>query len=81
MYNWSTDEVYFKKYDPEGYKAWRLLQLVNYGLDGEKLAKKELVKYWPRIKDEIFDEDVRRYVEMILWPKSSRCSKSSQAKN
>ena len=44
MYNWSTDEEKFKKEDPEGDRVWRLTQLINYGLDGEKLSKSE-IKY------------------------------------
>ena len=38
MYNWSVDEKKFKKEDPEGYRLWRLVQLINYGLAGEKLV-------------------------------------------
>jgi len=40
MINWSTDEKLFKKKYPEEYKLWRLTQLINYGLDGEKLEEK-----------------------------------------
>ena len=68
MYNWSVDEKYFQRHNPEGYEVWRLLQLVNYGLDGEKLDKKELKKYWPKIQERIFDKDIKRYLKMTLWP-------------
>jgi hypothetical protein len=30
-----------------------MLQMINYGLDGEKLSEKKLKKYWPEIKDQI----------------------------
>jgi len=43
MHNWSTDEKYLKKF-PQEYERWRLLQLINYGLDGEKLNLKLLLK-------------------------------------
>ena len=35
MYNWSVDEKNFKKEDPQGYKIWKLEQLINYGLGEE----------------------------------------------
>lgn len=70
MYNWSTDEEQFKKKDPEGYRLWRLVQLINYGLDGEKLDEKELKKAWPKIKDRL-DPDLKKYLEFLLWPKRS----------
>lgn len=70
MYNWSVDEERFKKEDPKGYKLWRLTQLINYGLDGEKLSRKEVKKAWPKIKDRL-DPDIEKYLEFLLWPKRS----------
>lgn len=52
MYNWSTDEDYLKQF-PEEYEKWRLLQLINYGLDWEKIDLKKLRKYWPKIKNNV----------------------------
>ena len=71
MFNWSTDEEYFQKQDPKAYEVWRLLQLINYGLDGEKLSRKELRKYWPKIKDKIADSGIKEYLEEILWNKKA----------
>lgn len=68
MLNWNVDEKRFKKEDPEGYKRWRIEQLINYGLDGEKLDKEEVKKAWPKIKENI-DPYKRRLVEYILWKK------------
>lgn len=68
MYNWSTDEKKFKKENPEGYRIWRLTQLINYGLDGEKLDRKELKKDWPKIKDNL-DPYAKRAMEFLLWGK------------
>lgn len=68
MFNWTVDEEYFKNQNPRGYKIWRLLQLINYGLDGEKLSKPELRKYWPEIKDQIIDPDIKKYLFSTLWP-------------
>jgi len=70
MYNWSVDEEAFKKRDPKGYKLWRLEQLINYGLDGEKLDEEEVKKAWPKIKDRL-DPDIKKYLEFLLWQKRS----------
>ena len=50
MYNWSVDEKEFKKENPKEYRLWRLTQLINYGLDGEKLSKKLVKEAWHKIK-------------------------------
>lgn len=71
MFNWSVDEEYFQKQDPSGFEVWRLLQLINYGLDGEKLSKNKLRKFWPQIKDKIFDPGIRHYLTQTLWPKKA----------
>lgn len=65
MYNWSTDEEYLKKF-PEEYEKWRLLQLINYGLDGEKLNIKSLKKWWTEIKSEILDQKVKYYIQKFI---------------
>ncbi|PIS14267.1 hypothetical protein COT64_03545 [Candidatus Shapirobacteria bacterium CG09_land_8_20_14_0_10_39_12] len=65
MYNWSTDEDYLKKF-PDEYEKWRLLQLINYGLDGEKLNLKILKKRWHEIKDEILDPAVSDYLQRFI---------------
>lgn len=66
MHNWSVDTKKFKKEDPEGYRLWRLTQLINYGLDGEKLDKKEIKEAWPKIKDRL-DPHKCLYLEYLLW--------------
>ena len=68
MIKWNTNEEYYKKHDPVGYKRWRLVQLINYGLDGEKLDKAEVIKQWPHIKDEL-DIDSRKTLEFLIWNK------------
>ena len=70
MYNWSTDEKRFKKESPKEYKLWRLTQLINYGLDGEKLDREEVKKAWPKIKNRL-DPDLGNFLEFLLWPKQS----------
>jgi len=66
MYNWSVDEERFKKENPKEYKLWRLTQLINYGLDGEKLDRKEVKKAWPKIKDRL-DPDRCKTIEFYIW--------------
>ncbi len=68
MYNWSTDEEKFKKENPEKYKLWRITQLINYGLDGEKLNREEVKKAWPKIKDQL-DPYKKRLFDYLLWGK------------
>lgn len=68
MYNWSVDEEKFKRENPKEYKLWRITQLINYGLDGEKLDREEVKKAWPQIKDQL-DADLRSYLEFLLWSK------------
>jgi hypothetical protein len=71
MYNWSVDEKAFKKADPEGYKIWRLEQMINYGQAGEKLSEKLVRKYWEKIKNNL-DPDYREFLEFLLWPKKKK---------
>ncbi len=69
MWNWSVDEKKFKKKYPKQYRLWRLVQLINYGLDeGEKLNKEEIKKAWPKIKDDL-DPYKMRAIEYLLWGK------------
>jgi len=67
MYNWSTDTTELKK-DPEKYTIWKLEQLIGYGLDGEKLNKKLLIKYWDKLQ---IDPKKRDALAFFLWEKQS----------
>jgi hypothetical protein len=68
MYNWSVDEKKFRKENPQEYRRWRLVQLINYGLDGEKLDRKEVKAAWPKIKERL-DPYAKRLIEYLLWGK------------
>lgn len=63
MYNWSTDEKQLKK-DPKSFAVWRLEQLVNFGLNGEKILKSELKKHWNELK---IDSARKKFLEAILY--------------
>lgn len=65
MYNWSVDIKKLSKY-PEKYKIWKLEQLINFGLDGQKLKKSDLKKYFNQLK---IDPIYKRYLSFLLWPK------------
>lgn len=68
MYNWSVDEKAMKKADPEKYEIWHLEQMINYGMEGEKLDEAIVRKQWDKLKDRI-DPYYRRYLEFLLWKK------------
>ena len=68
MLNWNVDEARFKREDPEGYRLWRLTQLINYGLDGEKLDREEVKAAWPKIANQL-DPYKKRLLEYLLWGK------------
>lgn len=65
MRNWSVDENYLKKF-PLKYKIWKLIQSLSYGLDGEKLKKTEVIKYWDKIKVQL-DPARKNYLSFLLW--------------
>lgn len=67
MYNWShIDEEAMKRENPEKYRRWRLVQMINYDLQGEKLDRKEVMELWPEIKNDI-EPYTRRAIEYLLW--------------
>ncbi|MBU3979545.1 hypothetical protein KJ980_01690 [Patescibacteria group bacterium] len=67
MYNWNTNITELKK-NPESYAIWKLEQLINFGLDGERIEKRELVKYWDKIH---IDSQKRKVLAFWLWQKQS----------
>ncbi len=67
MYNWShIDEKEMKRFDPVKYKKWRIVQMLNYDMQGERLDREEVKRYWPEIKEEI-DPETQRAVSFLLW--------------
>jgi len=62
MYNWSVDIKFLRKF-PEKYRIWRLEQLINFGLGGEKLDKKELAENFDQLK---IDPTKKKYLKFIL---------------
>ncbi len=67
MYNWSVDTRQLNK-NSDQYILWKLEQLINYGLDGEKLDREEVRRFWPQLKDRL-DPYKKRALEYLLWGK------------
>jgi len=65
MYNWSVDTTKLEKH-PEQYAIWKLEQLINYGLDGEKIKINLLRKYWSKLR---IDPKKRDALTFLLWGK------------
>lgn len=61
MYNWSTDEKAFK--NKEEKDIWELEQLVNFGLNNQKISSEKIRLYWNRL---IIDPYRRKFLRMIL---------------
>ena len=64
MYNWTIDIKQLKK-DKKRYNIWKLEQMVNFGLNGKKLNKTDLKKYWLKLN---LDPKKKKYLSLILWP-------------
>jgi hypothetical protein len=62
MKNWSTDIKKLKK-DKEKFAIWKLEQMVNFGLDGKKIKKTELKKYWKGIN---IDPAKRKFLSLFI---------------
>ena len=67
MYNWNINTEEFKK-NPKKYNLWRFIQLINFGLDNDKLDEAEIKQKWDNIKDQI-DPYKRRALEYLIWGK------------
>ncbi len=62
MRNWSTDIDKLKKY-PEKYELWKLEQLINFGLNGEKIPVSQLKKYFTKLS---IDSKKRAYLRFLF---------------
>jgi len=62
MRNWTVDTSKFDK-KSSLYIKWKLEQLINFGLDDEKIKKSELIKYLSKLS---IDPSKRQYLEYIL---------------
>lgn len=65
MRNWSVNEEVLRE-DPKQYRLWRLEQLINYGLDGEKINAVELRRALPELT---IDPAKKSYLQFLLSPR------------
>lgn len=63
MYNWSVNEKELKK-DKRRYAAWKLEQMINFGLNGKKISALLLKKYWNSIT---IDPARRKFLALLLY--------------
>jgi len=67
MYNWNVDTSKSNK-KSSSYRIWRLEQLINFGLNGEKISLSEIKKYWPKLD---LDPARKTFLQRIVWPNQS----------
>lgn len=77
MINWAVNGSVFKKKYPTEYKLWKITQLLNYGLDGEKIDILEIKNNWGKIKQRV-DQKTKVYMEYILWGKQPFSTKTKK---
>jgi hypothetical protein len=66
MNNWSTDISRLKQ-NPTSYEKFKLEQLINFGLDGQKLSTSLLKKHWDTLQ---IDPKKKAFLKKIVWPQS-----------
>lgn len=64
MYNWNT-RLYKWNKKSESYLLWKLQQMINFGLNGEKLDLFLVKKYWSKLD---LDPQRKKFLKLILWP-------------
>ena len=67
MYNWSVDLKKLGNTSEEA-KIWRLEQIINFGLNGQRLDKSAVKRFWQRLR---LDPQRKRFLKFLLWPKKS----------
>ena len=62
MKNWSTDTKELEQ-DQLAMTAWRLEQLVNFGLGGTKISLSQLRKFWDKLS---IDPMKKRFLALFV---------------
>lgn len=67
MYNWTIDLKKLAK-SPKEATIWKLQQAINFGLNGKKLNKRLIKRYWKELH---LDPVRRKFLKFLLWSKRS----------
>lgn len=67
MYNWNTNTKILKK-KRHDYVIWKLEQMINFGLNGARIDKQQLKKFWKKLH---LDPDKKQFLKMLLWKEKS----------
>ncbi|PIS21789.1 hypothetical protein COT51_00915 [candidate division WWE3 bacterium CG08_land_8_20_14_0_20_41_15] len=67
MYNWNTEASSFGKKKPD-FIIWKLNQLINFGLNGEKINFDLVKKYWKKLT---LDPNRKKFLQALIWGKQS----------
>lgn len=67
MKNWSTDTKQLQK-DPRKFAIWKLEQMINFGLDGEKISEAELKEYWNELN---IDPARRKFLSLLIYGRNT----------
>ncbi|MEK7497308.1 MAG: hypothetical protein AAB656_00110 [Patescibacteria group bacterium] len=62
MKNWNTGK-FNSKSDEE---IWKLSQLINYGLDGQKLSIQKVKSVWKKLEP-FLDLERARMIKYLIW--------------
>ena len=65
MYNWTVDENRLKK-NKKRYAIWKLEQMINFGLNGEKINIRDLKRHWNKLQ---LDSTRKRFLQLLLHEK------------
>ncbi len=65
MYNWSVNTKKLRQ-TPSQYAIWKLESLINFGLNGKKINKKNLIKNLPKLS---LDPDKKNFLNFLLGKK------------
>lgn len=65
MYNWSVNTKKLRR-TPSQYTLWKLESLINFGLNGEKINKENLIKKLPKLR---LDPDKKNFLNFLLGKK------------
>lgn len=63
MYNWNVDENRLKK-NKEEYAIWKLEQMVNFGLNGEKINSRDIRRLWHKLR---LDPARKSFLQLLLY--------------